>query len=262
MESQHIVTQRFVTALQSLITAGTYRSLRQLALALDYPPQGLHDIFRGKRNVSLELLHRAAALFLINTRYLFSGQGEMFDKPGVDYNLQTRVVVVDNLQRERIVHVPIPAYAGYRDNITEPVFIGELPTYALPDAILRHGSYRSFEVAGDSMEPTLLPGDKVIGAFIEPQYWEQGIKDHAVHVLVTQEDILAKRVVNYIRAEKMIELRSDNSTVAPIHLPVSDLREAWVVRLRITANLSRPNDYDILDEIRSTVASLSNRMPV
>jgi hypothetical protein len=45
----------------------------------------------------------------------------------------------------------------------------------------------------------------------------------------------------------MLELHSDNSFHKPYHLPVEELREAWVVRLRITGNLSKPDGIGILD---------------
>jgi hypothetical protein len=111
------------------------------------------------------------------------------------------------------------------------------------------------------MEPTLLAGDKVIGAYVEPQYWEQGIKDQMIHVLVTYNEVVVKRVLNFIRAEGMLELHSDNNAIQPYHMPVEELREAWVARLKITANLTRPSEHEILDEIRQTMASLAGRVP-
>jgi len=142
------------------------------------------------------------------------------------------------------------------------VYVQDLPTYSLPEHILRYGSYRSFDVIGESMEPTLFTGDKVIAAFVEPQYWEQGIKDNMIHVLITHEEVLVKRVMNFIRSEKTLELQSDNNSILPYHLAIEELREAWIVRLKITANLNKPNNHDILDEIRHTMASLAGRVPV
>ncbi|HLF65354.1 MAG TPA: LexA family transcriptional regulator [Saprospiraceae bacterium] len=257
--SQNIISKRFVQCAQTLLSGNKVPSARQLALSLEYKPQGLSEILNGKRNAPVELLKRAAEMYKLNVRYLFFGEGEMFEN---DQSVNTRVIVTDIFQKERIVHVPVAAHAGYRDNLTETVFVQNLLTYSLPENILRYGSYRSFDIAGESMEPTLLPGDKVIGAYVEPQYWEQGIKDNMIHVLVTHREIVVKRVINFIRAEKMLELHSDNMAVLPYHLPIEELREAWVVRLKITANLNKPDGHEILNEIRHTVASLVGRVPV
>jgi phage repressor protein C with HTH and peptisase S24 domain len=266
VQTQHIITQRFVQCMQTLLANHKVPSARQLAITLEYKPQGLSEVMNGKRNAPVELLQRAVQLYQLNVNFLFSGEGEMFEGGGPNQPVNTRVVVTDIFQKERIVHVPVSAYAGYRDNLTEPIFVQDLPTYSLPENILRHGSYRSFDVAGDSMEPTLLTGDKIIGAFVEPQYWEQGIKDHQIHVLVTYNEVVVKRVMNFIRAEKMLELHSDNKGIPPYHLPIQELREAWIVRLRITPNLNRAVDLDIIDEIRHeirhTLAALTNGVQV
>ncbi len=262
LQSQNSVTQRFVECLQTLVAQKTVASARQLAISLDYKPQGLSEILHGKRNAPVELIQRAVVLYQINLSYLFVGSGGMFGAPESEEMQYPRVVVVDHGGNERIVHVPVSAHAGYRDNLHESVFVQDLPTFSLPEHILRQGSYRSFDVAGESMEPTLFAGDKVIAAIVEQQYWEQGIKDHMIHVLVTHEEVLVKRVMNYIRSERALELHSDNNSFLPYHLPVEELREAWVVRLKITANLNKPSHHDILDEIRHTVATLAGRMPV
>lgn len=256
LSGQNIITSRFVQCMQSLLATQKVLSARKLAQTLDYKPQGMSEILNGKRNVPLELLHKAVDQYKLNLRFLFSGEGEMFETNADVSTGNTRVIVTDKLQKERIVHVPAVAYAGYQDNLAEPIFMQDLQTYSLPENILRAGSYRSFDVAGESMEPTLVAGDKVIGAIVEPQYWEQGIKDNMIHVLVTHHEVVVKRVMNYIKTEKMLELRSDNTVVAPYHLPIADLKEAWVVRLRITANLNAPKEDVILKEMRNSFASL------
>jgi len=271
LESQHIVTQRFAQCVREILDRKVVSSARQFALSVNYKPQGISEILLGKRNVPVELIHRSIDQYKINPRFLFTGEGEMFETIGSVRKSLAHVIVTDKLQKERIVHVPVAAHAGYRDNLTEPVFVGDLPMFSLPENILREGSYRSFEVAGDSMEPTLLPGDKVIGAMVEPQFWEQGIKDNLIHVLVTYHEVVVKRVYNFIASEGMLELHPDNSFHKPYHLPVEELREAWVVRLRITGNLTKPEGVDILDfddrlnkqamlidELMSTVSSLTD----
>ena len=270
IEIQHIVSQRFVQCVKFLIEGRKVSSARQLALSLDYTPQGLSEIMLGKRNVPVDLIRRVVEQYHVNVRFLFSGQGKLFEEHGLEREVLTHIVVTDHQQREEITHIPVAAHAGYRDNLTEPVFMQSLPTYRLPENILRQGSYRSFEVAGDSMEPTILPGDKVIGAYVEPQFWEQGIKDNAIHVLITYHEILVKRIQNFIRSDGMLELHSDNGLHRPFQIPIEDLREAWVVRLRITGNLTRPHMPEIsildnrlheqemlLEELRNQVAELS-----
>lgn len=51
------------------------------------------------------------------------------------------------------------AQAGYTGRFADPVYIHELPCYSLPDFKFKtDGTMRSFEVSGESMEPTLNQG--------------------------------------------------------------------------------------------------------
>ena len=47
VQTQHVVTQRFVQSLQALLENRTVFSERQLALSLTYKPQGLNEIMNG-----------------------------------------------------------------------------------------------------------------------------------------------------------------------------------------------------------------------
>jgi phage repressor protein C with HTH and peptisase S24 domain len=121
---------------------------------------------------------------------------------GEDKNGMTILtVVVDEDNNEKIVHVPIPAQAGYPSEFDNPDFIQDLPSFSLPDYKYKIGTHRSFDVAGDSMEPTLFEGDKVICSYVEPNLWEIAIKNNYVYIIVTKSDILVKRVHNLLKVE-------------------------------------------------------------
>src|SRR3977135_642721 len=60
--------------------------------------------------------------------------------------------------RTDIPFIPIKAAAGYLAGYADPEFVDELNTFTLP--MLTDGSYRAFEIVGDSMMPT--PSGSVI----------------------------------------------------------------------------------------------------
>lgn len=242
------VTQRFISCVKHLVAENQVRSARQFAIGLNYKPQGLSEIFHSKREVPLKLLTAAIEKYNLNPRYIFSGDGPMIAE-GHGSELQILTIVEDETQQERIIHVPIPAQAGYAAQYMDPVFVGELPTYALPDRQFRSGTYRSFDVAGDSMEPTLYNADKVICSFIEPSYWQHAVKDQAIYVVITIGDVLVKRVLNRIRENKALILVSDNAFYDPFPVPVEEIREIWRVRLRLTAHLGEPLGSDKLSTL-------------
>jgi hypothetical protein len=225
-----IVSTRFVECLQMLLDEGKVRSQRQFALSLGFHPQNLADITKGKRDVPIELLRKAIELYRMNPLYLYAGEGSIFlDQEGND---QFRVlkVVTDQKEEERIIHVPVPAQAGYTEQMIDEVFLQNLPSYNLPDTAFQAGTFRSFDVSGDSMEPTLREGDKVICSFLDPSYWNTSIRDHHVYVIIGRDSVVVKRVVNNIQKHRHLMLQSDNDFFKTYRVNINDIREVWYVR--------------------------------
>jgi hypothetical protein len=94
------------------------------------------------------------------------------------------------------------------------------------------------------MEPTFHSGDIVIASFIEPRYWEQAIKSNQLFVIVTQQDVLLKRVVNHLRHDKKIECHSDNAEYQVFQIEAENIREVWRARMKITSHLEAPVSID------------------
>lgn len=267
----NVVTQRFMACIELLKSQNKIKSLRQFALSLDYVPQGLSEMSNGRRDVTIELLRRAIDKYHMNSEYIFTGNGPKLKTGDEKGDFRVLSVVTDSQNRECIVHVPVAAQAGYTDNLDDPEYFRELPAYSLPYDSFRSGSYRSFDVAGSSMEPTLQHGDKIVCSFIEPQYWQHAVKDGQMYVVVTQTDVLVKRLINHIRSSKEIDLVSDNTQYAITSLPVEDVRELWWVRLKISPYLDRPSTNShglearleqqslLIDKLNDTVNSLIGR---
>ena len=253
-----IVTDRFIKCHDKLREEGKVRSSRQFALSLDYLPQSLSEILKGRRDVTIELLRKAVEEYNLNPLYIFTGEGTMFQtgNEGQDFRLLT--VVTDDSRDERIVHVPIPAQAGYAGEMLDPAFIEDLPTFSLPDYKYKVGTHRSFDVSGDSMEPTLFEGDKVVCSFLEPGLWETALKDNYVYVVVTRGDVVVKRVFNKIKEGRQLELRSDNDFYDTYTVPVGDVREVWYVRAKISPFLPSPNNIE--NYVRAEVKELKQML--
>ncbi|MCB0522802.1 MAG: LexA family transcriptional regulator [Saprospiraceae bacterium] len=256
-----IVTERFIKCHNKLREDGEVKSSRQFALALDYLPQSLSEILKGRRDVTIELLRKATEVYQFNPVYLFSGEGTMFMNPEDNKGFRLLTVVTDEADEERIVHVPIPAQAGYAGERLDTVFFKELPTYSLPDYKYKVGTHRSFDVSGDSMEPTLFEGDKVVCSYLEPNLWEGAVKDNYVYVIVTRGDVVVKRVFNKIREARCLELHSDNEFYEPFQVPIGDVREIWYVRAKISPFLPSPSNIQNLvrNEVRELTHIIKNQ---
>ncbi|PHK98920.1 peptidase S24 [Neolewinella marina] len=181
----------------------------------------------------------------------------MTEESNQNFRVLTTITTPD--ADELIVHVPLPAQSVYAGELSDPSFVESLPTYSLPDYKYKVGTHRSFDVPGNSMEPTLFEGDKVVCAFLEPTLWESGIKDNYAYVIVTRSDVVVKRVRNYLGSSKELEVISDNSFYETYRIPLADLREIWYVRARITPFLPSPQNiqryvHQEMVELKATIA--------
>ena len=216
----NVVTQRFIKCHDKLREDKRIKSSRQFALSLEYLPQSLSEILKGRRDVTIELLRKAVERYQMNPVYIYTGDGPMFMSEEDHKSFRVLTIVTNGQDDERIVHVPVPAQAGYAGELANPTFIQDLPSFTLPDYKYKVGTHRSFDVSGDSMEPTLFEGDKVICSFLEPTLWETSIKDNYVYVIVTRGDILVKRVFNKLKEGKYLELKSDNGFYEPYQVSI------------------------------------------
>ncbi len=242
----NVVSQRFVKCHNKLREEKRIKSSRQFAISLDYLPQSLSEILKGRRDVTIELLRKAIEVYKVNPVYIMTGNGPMFMTEESHQNFRVLTAITNPEDEELIVHVPLPAQAVYAAELGDPSFVQDLPSFSLPDYKYRVGTHRSFDVPGDSMEPTLFEGDKVICSFLEPSLWETGIKDNFAYVIVTRSDVVVKRINNYLQESKEIELVSDNNFYERYRVPMKDLKELWYVRARITPFLPSPKNIQSL----------------
>lgn len=185
----------------------------------------------GRAEPRLELLQKMAALAGLSVDVLIGrdiSQLKDYEKKSMR-SKEVLVVTVDEHNRDNIELVPHKAAAGYLNGYADPEYIKELPRFKLP--MLNQGTYRAFEITGDSMLP-ILPGTIVIGEWVEDVH---GLKSGKSYILVTQrEGIVYKRVFNYLQENGKLFLVSDNRQYAPYQIDASDVVEAWSAKAYIS----------------------------
>ena len=150
-------------------------------------------------------------------------------------SVQPIVVTVDNKGRDNIVMVEAKAAAGYAQHFYEPSFYSDLPTFSLPGQEFRNRTFRCFEVNGDSMENTLFDGDWVIASYCDP--WPISIREGYIYVIVTNETIYIKRILDRLNDYGKLVLLSDNESVIPKDLDGEEVRELWYVKAKLSFKL-------------------------
>ena len=152
-------------------------------------------------------------------------------------NLRILTVQVAPDGDENIELVPVWAAAGYvAGGLAQPTFMSKLPSFRLPGAAFNNGSFRCFQVQGSSMQGTLEDGDWIICRFVER--WAHDILDNRVYVVVSETDILVKRVLNQINENGRLSLHSDNPTFDVQSMDWQEVSEVWQGVARLTLDLT------------------------
>lgn len=84
----------------------------------------------------------------------------------------------------------------------------------------------------------MYPGALLIGTFIRNWY---EIKDGKQYVIVVKSTgIVARRVVNQVKARGILLLISDNENVPDLEVPLRDVLEVWEIKAFLSQTLPEP----------------------
>lgn len=163
-------------------------------------------------------------------------------------------ITVDESEKENIELVPQKAAAGYLNGYADPEYIKELPRFQLP-FLPSNGSYRAFEISGDSMLP-LVSGTIIIGQYVEQL---ADIKDGKTYILVTKNDgVIFKRVFNYIKDKGKLFMTSDNTQYSPYEINPEDVMEVWLAKAYISVEFPDPSDHKSNPDVTKLAAMVIN----
>lgn len=169
--------------------------------------------------------------------------------------LRVLPITVDQDGRENIELVQQTASAGYLNGYADPEYIEDLPKFQLP--MLGNGTYRAFEIKGDSMLP-LRSGSVVIGEYV--QDWRD-IKDGQTYVILSDsEGVVYKRVFSQIKRDGTgtLLLKSDNMAYPAYSIEVDQVREIWKAKMYMSADF--PDPELSLEKLSAIVLDIQQEM--
>ena len=159
-----------------------------------------------------------------------------------------------------IQFVPVKAAAGYLAGYADPEFVDELNTFTLP--MLAPGTYRAFEIVGDSMLPT-SSGSIIVCEKVENI---DDVKNNQTYIVISRnEGIVYKRVMKNPKLKNKLTLISDNPTYQPYTVGVADVIEIWKASFIIAkANTQQRWDVNqlanLVNNLQEQVSTLKNKM--
>jgi len=228
------VTKRFIECHDKLKEEKKVASSRQFAIAIDTAPQSLNQVLKGKRDVTVVNVMSLVEKFGVSSEFLLAGYGPMFKEDDSQFKKNTK--------ENKIMYVPMEAHAGYCDQFHETVPKDDLEFFSVPGYHPNYGEHRCFDVAGDSMEPTLFCGDKIICSLVSSDNGYSSLRDNYVYVIIMNGDIIVKRVINNLRKNGVILLKSDNNYYKIREVEGNEIKEIWMVNLKISPFMPNPSN--------------------
>jgi len=149
--------------------------------------------------------------------------------------------------------VPVKAAAGYLAGYADPEFLDELNTFTLP--MLAPGTYRAFEIVGDSMLPT-ASGSVIVGEKVDDL---EEVKSNQTYIVVSRnEGIVYKRVMKNNKARTKLTLVSDNTAYQPYNVNTDDVLEVWKAQM-IISKANTQQRWDV-NQLASLVSNLQDQV--
>jgi hypothetical protein len=234
-----MVTDRFIFCHDELKRLRKVRSSRQFALSLDYLPQSLSEILKGRRDVTLELLRKGVEKYEMNPIFLLTGKGSHFSQP--EEWLTSKNAVDAPVNSDVIYFVPQILGKKYASERRNSQFLASLECLKLPVAHLKGHNLRAFEVQMDSIYPAFLPGDILIAEKLDPALGVKSISNGKFYVVVTKNNILIHKIDLNSLSKGYVNLYLDNKEEKITSIKLSEILEFWEVRLKVTRNIENEN---------------------
>ena len=235
-------------------------NLSQLAFAkvLDIPRTTLGDYEREKTEPNIAMLIKMASYFNVKVDQLLQDNLNL-ETYLVTQSSELKVLAIttDQANKNNIELVDSKAEAGYLDAYQNPEYIKELPKLAVPK--LPSGTFRAFEIQGDSMLP-IQPGSIVIASYVENI---RDIKNNKTYIIISKKDGLVYKRVIVDKENKQLILKSDNDYFLPYHLNFTDVHEAWQYHAHISYDDSEKKSNSLemkMGEMHSKINEIHSKI--
>jgi transcriptional regulator with XRE-family HTH domain len=178
---------------------------------------------------------------------------DLNQQKGGNYLAKRRQLKMMSADRNIIHFVPVKATAGYLAGYGDNEFIDELNTFTLP--MLSGGSYRAFEIIGESMMPT-PSGSVIVGEKVDKI---DDVKNNAAYIVVSKsEGIVYKRVLKNNKNKNKLTLVSDNPAFQPYQVQTADVLEMWQAQAVIN-KVTQQQRWDV-DSLVNLVSNLQDQV--
>jgi len=220
---------RVLVAIQALKEYLGIKSDRQLLLKMGLNQALFYKIRSGVQKASLELINLLIENYEVNPAFIFKGEGNP---------LQTKMRIdgpnANFIASEEFISLPLvnaKAAASFIETFLDDHEKLTTEFVKVPSSMLQGISAKDMlivEILGESMEPQLRHGAKVIGKHIRKDEWQY--QHGGVYIVLYDKSLVVKRIKdNELLLNQRLMLHSDNVNSGSFPVPAESIREMWKV---------------------------------
>ena len=219
------ITGRFIRCFELAKKRGIIRSAREFALAIGCHPQSMHEVLKGRRDVTVDMLEGAISHYNFSTKYIFHNQGN----PRVGNTHQVML-----LQDMPLVRAD--QFKSYVQSSDTHEFCQRLPHITFFGVDSEY-SLRAFEISETNQELGIRSSDILICSLLEKESWKKEITDEEIYLVLYGEDLRVKMIRNMLSLREMIVLSSSFAVDAHKQLlSPNEVGEIWRIHKVITSH--------------------------
>lgn len=217
------INKRFLTAIsEDYANVTGYRLKKEGIIGSE---STLTNIKRGSQQPSRKTIDLLCEKYNISKLWLYTGDGT----PMVgDDEKSPKEVIVNSLGTpvfQNVVYVPVNAAASFVESLYTANYDKEYYGVMPEEGELLDETYTVFQVSGDSMEPTIPNGAKILTKRVEEGYWETA---SGVVVIVYGKTLAVKRILkNGLYMQNVLTLKADNPIHGQLDVERCEIRGMW-----------------------------------
>ncbi len=258
---QKINSQNANNILIRLKSALNFDTDAELALFLGIKASTI-STWKSRNTVDYKRIFAKCKQSEIDLHWLITGspfiQNELFHKVE-EAELKYKPRRKDSIEnQDPIKFVPTTSQVSYLSNYNNPEYIKNLPSINIMDMLVP-GSYRAFEITEDSMSTMFIPGDRILGKYMDD--YKKIINFHP-YAIITEDSIQIRKVVSRIE-EGILELHSHNpiyKAYSPTLININEVKELWKwIPPTLRMNLLNDNKDETIQLLQKRVNLLSKK---
>lgn len=210
--------------------------------------QAAYSLIENSQNgIVAEHIIKLSKLYEVTTDYILKGD-----------NLLIRISPEEGF----VPYIQVKAHAGYIKNLSKDLSKEDWEWYKIPGYNPTE-DHRLFEVEGESMVPTIFPGDIIITQ--KQNKWDQ-ILEGSLVIVVTNKSLLVKRFRKGKEPDVFIfDNNNDNDNVhedETIAFSRDEIKEIMMVRGKISSvlNLNQMNSNGKIQSMEESIKSLKKEL--